>query len=322
MNENANFAGENCTADKRTLSNELRNDVESSIVVSDEYSDETFEEEEEESIDILPEADIRHLSDHEYVSIYAEKIYLNDKEAEPKVVSTYSFLSTQKEIGAEERADAIERIMRVSEYCHLSHDTLFLAIELFDILLCKKNIAFDKLKFYITACIGLVEKIDVKSSSVLGIFDNNEDNKELIRVESEVFTILDYNLNYPTMKSFLVRLLVVLDSDHLLVQLSLFLIEVAVLQVELLDFSPRIVAAAASIIALLALGRDSNTEKVMRYSHIDDINELKLCMNMLLIKASSVAENNESYVHQKYFAEGSALKIEELNFSLDLVNNM
>ena len=290
-----------------------------------EYSEDYDEEEDsyyDRDLDLLPDVDIKHLSDGAYVANYAEKIIINAKTDETHLISTAGFLTTQDEITEETRKNGIKWIMQVTQHFSMSHESFFFAIHIFDIVLCTKKIPFDSLRYYLAACIWLARKMDKRSGRSIKIFEKEEEIQATVQAETDIVLLLDFHFDMPTVKLFLMRLLVVLDSDQLLMEASNFFCEASTLLVELLDFQPSVIASAACLLAQLSIGREANVSKIMLFAHLNDIQELKLCTTMLLIKSISFVEDNEDVLCERYRSEGMKLKLEELKLSMDILTHI
>ena len=293
----------------------------------DEYSDNFDEIEEEDSYyeddyEPLPDVDLKHLDNGTYVAYYAEKILMNAKDEESKLISTSKFLTTQDQITQDTRKAGVKWIMELTDYFHMSHDCFFFAVETFDILLCTKRIELSSLRYYLAACTWIANKMDIGRYCSINIFNKEEEKDKMIKAETEIARLFDFNFGYPTVKLFLSRLLVVLDTDKLLMEVSNFFCEASTLVAELLDFSPRVIATASCILAQLSIGRESNTTKLMIFSHISDYHELNQCAHILLVKVNTFVENNEDILCDRYKKEGMDIKLDKLNLDLSILDKI
>ena len=308
------------------ISNDIHNVLEQNSY-EDEYSENFDENEEEDSyyeddVELIPDVDMKHIDNGIYVAYYAEKILMNAKNEEPKTISTSKFLMTQDQISQETRKTGVKWIMELSDCFHLTHDCFFFAVETFDILLCNKRIELSSLRYYLAACVWIANKMDIGRYCNMNIFSKEEDKNKMIKAETDIARIFNFNFGYPTVKLFLSRLLVVLDTDKLLMEVSNFFCEASTLIAELLDYSPRVVATASCILAQLSIGRQSNMTKLMIFSHISDIQELKQCANILLVKIITFVENDEEILCDRYKREGMDIRLEKLKLNMNILDEI
>ncbi|PSC70498.1 Peptide chain release factor 1 [Micractinium conductrix] len=184
------------------------------------------------------------------------------------------------------RRTAASWLVEVSFEFGLHQETLFLANALLDRFLSSaKGVPRTQLQLVGVACMLIAAKHEEETHPSVLDFTNVADNcfmpGDLLRMEAIVLDCLSFRINTPTPHTFLSMYKQALALQPRTCALASYLVELAMLEYDLLRFSPSHVASAATLLAQLYL---SDTQSV---SHLPAVTKctadaLKPCMRQLL----------------------------------------
>ncbi|XP_078432313.1 cyclin A2;4 isoform X2 [Wolffia australiana] len=200
-------------------------------------------------------------------TVYAVDIYLNLRAAELLRRPDCDFMETrQRDITQGMRAILVDWLVEVSEEYKLVPDTLYLTVSIIDRFLSDNFIERQKLQLlgitsmliaskYEEICAPRVEELCIMT-------DNTYTRNDVLRMESEVLSHLNFHLSVPTVKTFLRRFLRAAQASYEAPSLSLeflanYLAELTLVDYAFLRFLPSLIAAAAVFLARWTLDESS-----------------------------------------------------------------
>lgn len=137
---------------------------------------------------------------------YLLEMYKNLILEEKEIKSLFGYMKNQKDMNEKMRAMLIDWIIDVHFKFKLKADTLFLTVWLIDKYLSLKKVKRGKLQLIGVTCMLIACKYEeIYSPEVFDfvyITENSYDKKDIIDLELEILTLLDFNVTVPTSNSF------------------------------------------------------------------------------------------------------------------------
>jgi len=137
---------------------------------------------------------------------YLIEMYHNLKLEEKNVKSLFGYMKNQSDINEKMRAMLVDWLIDVHFKFKLKSDTLFLTIWLVDKYLSLKRVKRNKLQLIGVTCMLIACKYEeIYSPEVFDfvyITENSYEKKDIIDLEMEILTLLDFNVTLPTSNSF------------------------------------------------------------------------------------------------------------------------
>ncbi|KAG2621724.1 cyclin-A3-1-like [Panicum virgatum] len=249
---------------------------------------------------------------------YASDIYTYHRalEVEPRRRPRSDYIeAVQSDVTANMRTILVDWLVEVAEEYKLVADTLYLAISYVDRFLSANALSRDKLQLLGVAAMLIAAKYEEISpphaEDFCYITDNTYTKQELLKTESEILKLLQFELGNPTIKTFLRRFTRSAHEDKkrsilLMEFLGSYLAELSLLDYGCLRFLPSVVAASVMFVARLTIDPDVNPwnkklQKVTGYK----VSELKDCIVaihdlQLNKKCSSVMAIRDKYKQHKF----------------------
>ena len=137
---------------------------------------------------------------------YLLEMYQNLILEEKNVKSLFGYMKNQTDINEKMRAMLVDWLIDVHFKFKLKSNTLFLTIWLVDKYLSLKKIKRNKLQLIGVTCMLISCKYEeIYSPEVydfIYITENSYEKKDIIDLEMEILTLLDFNITVPTSNSF------------------------------------------------------------------------------------------------------------------------
>ncbi|CAL4905587.1 unnamed protein product [Urochloa decumbens] len=215
--------------------------------------------------------------------------YLRALEVEPTRRSRSDYIeAVQADVTANMRTILVDWLVEVAEEYKLVADTLYLAISYVDRFLSYNALGRDRLQLLGVAAMLIAAKYEEISpphaEDFCYITDNTYTKQELVKMETDILKLLQFELGNPTIKTFLRRFTRSAHEDKkqsilLMEFLGSYLAELSLLDYGCLRFLPSVVAASVMFVARLTIDPDVNPwnkkmQKVTGYK----VSELKDCI--------------------------------------------
>ena len=137
---------------------------------------------------------------------YLLEMYQNLIQEEKNIKSLFGYMKNQTDMNEKMRAMLIDWIIDVHFKFKLKADTLFLTVWLIDKYLSLKKVKRNKLQLIGVTCMLIACKYEeIYSPEVFDfvyITENSYEKKDIIELELEILTLLDFNVTVPTSNSF------------------------------------------------------------------------------------------------------------------------
>jgi len=223
------------------------------------------EEEEEETAakvkSVVPIEDIdkNDFHDPQAVPEYVIEIYQYLMEKEKDAVDPL-YLNKLSDINSNMRAVLIDWLVEVHRMFKLIPETLFMAVSLIDrFLSLSSTVSRDTLQVLGTTSLFIASKYEEiyapECMDFVYVCDGACTKQQILKMEQTVLNTLHFNLTHPTSLHFLRRFSKASGSDYLLHTLCKYLIEISLLDINLLKYTPSLIAAAAVYLGRAMAGK-------------------------------------------------------------------
>ncbi|XP_031116865.1 G2/mitotic-specific cyclin-2-like [Ipomoea triloba] len=183
------------------------------------------------------------------VNEYVEDLFAYYRKVENFSCVSPGYMAQQFDINERMRAVLIDWLIEVHHKFELREETLFLTVNLIDRFLEKQTVMRKKLQ--LVGMVSMLLACKYEETAVPGVSDfiyisgEAYTRKEVLDMESLMLKTLQFKLSVPTPCVFMRRFLKAAESDKKLELLSFFLIELCLVEYEMLECSPSLLAAAA-----------------------------------------------------------------------------
>jgi len=204
----------------------------------------------------LDEVDVKDAKDIRYVTDYATDIYENFLAAEPKLLPSPTYMSSQTDITARMRAILIDWLVEVHLKFKLLPQTLYITVNILDRYLERRVVMRDELQLIGCTALWCASKIEEIYSPEVQDFvlvsDRAFKRQDLLAMEGKLLNALEFKLTFPTHYAFLTRWSKVANADRRVKLLALYCVERTLQEYVFLKYRPSMIAAAGLLVAMEA----------------------------------------------------------------------
>ena len=298
----------------------------SAVMQESEYSDPDIEEDEDEEPGML-DLDIKNLNDPFKVSAIADTIFINDQQDNTlDAVTPQSIFSHHSSSIDDIRKNVITWIIYISHDYSMGSNTWYQAIEYFDFLLAVKKVPRKEMHVAGITCLWMsakfVERSVPKLKDLASYFNGNISIDGFLKYEKIILQAIDYQLSVPTPKMFIRRYLDVVAADASVAEAANFFCELTIWEVGFHAYHCDILAIAAVALGSMCIGENFPKERIIEYSHNQDMGAVKQCCELLLNTATQVLADPKNIIYQRYSNDNLVGVIHNLNLSLSLLENL
>jgi len=267
-----------------------------------------------DSVPMIPsiqheDIDEKDYGDPQSVAEYVTDIYNYLMEKEKDAVDPY-YLNNQLEINEKMRAVLVDWLIEVHRMFKLIPETLFLSVSLIDRYLSITQVSRDTLQLLgITAMFIAAKYEEIYAPECMDfvyVSDGACTKHQILKMEQTLLNTLQFNITHPTPVHFLRRYSKAAGSDYMLHTLCKYLIELALLDVNLLKFPPSLISASAVYLGRAMVGKTApiwtpTLEHYTTYKEVQ-VRECAHLMNQFLKKSqrSSLKSVRMKYGHEKF----------------------
>lgn len=205
--------------------------------------------------------------------------HFNDAERTCKVSPYY--MENQPYINERMRTILVDWLVEVHLKFKMVPETLYLTVHIIDRFLETSQVRRSKLQLVGVAALLLASKYEEiyppELRDLVYITDRAYNKQEILEMENQIVTTLDYNLTLPTTHSFLCRYLKAAHADRMMVQMACYLAERALQEYSMVKHLPSIIAASAVCVARKSLRRHPWSPTLVKYTKYDEP-DLKECL--------------------------------------------
>ncbi|KAH8373184.1 hypothetical protein KR009_001170 [Drosophila setifemur] len=197
--------------------------------------------------------DRKNWDDPFQVSHYAMDIFNYLKSREPEFPIA-DYMPRQIHLTTWMRALLIDWMVEVQETFELNHETLYLAVKIVDLYLCREVISMEKLQLLGDAAIFIACKYDERQPPLikdfLSICDGAYNRDELVAMEREALRTINFDLGIPLSYRFLRRYARCAKVPMPTLTLARYILELSLMDYATIAFSDSKMASAALFMAL------------------------------------------------------------------------
>ncbi|KAM7360157.1 cyclin B3 [Cochliomyia hominivorax] len=250
MRLSANFEA----AKRRSVALQQQNKTDDS-----KLEDEKALETEEKLPEGVEDIDKANWNDLFLVSHYARDIfnYLKQRECEFPIDD---YMERQVHISKWMRSLLVDWMVEVQETFELNHETLYLAVKIVDLFLCKELINKDKLQLLGAAALFIACKFDERTPPLvedfLYICDGAYKHDELIEMEITTLKTIGFDLGIPLSYRFLRRYARCAKTQMPTLTLARYILELSLMDYDCITLSDSKMACAALFMALRLHGEE------------------------------------------------------------------
>ncbi|KAH8311985.1 hypothetical protein KR044_008881 [Drosophila immigrans] len=208
--------------------------------------------------------DRKNWDDPFQVSHYAMDIFNYLKLREPEFPIT-DYMPKQIHLTAWMRTLLVDWMVEVQETFELNHETLYLAVKIVDLYLCREVINKEKLQLLGAAAFFIACKYDERQPPLIEDFlyicDNAYNHDELVRMEMETLRTINYDLGIPLSYRFLRRYARCAKVQMPTLTLARYILELSLMDYATIGFSDSQMACAALYMALRMHGGTGNLQQ-------------------------------------------------------------
>lgn len=218
--------------------------------------------------------DMRDADNALLCSEYVNDMYVHFWKSEREFMVNASYMSQQNFINEKMRCILVDWLVEVHLKFKMVPETLYLTVNVIDRYLEKKQVRRSKLQLVGVSALLLAAKYEEiyppELHDLVFITDRAYTVKEILEMESDIATTLDYNLTVPTIHTFLCRYLKAAHADRTMVQMACYLAERSLQEFSTLKFLPSLVAAKAIHASRMSLRRHPWSPTLLNYTKYDE----------------------------------------------------
>ncbi|CAJ1333242.1 unnamed protein product [Effrenium voratum] len=199
------------------------------------------------------EDDPMDVEDPQNVGEYVKDIYSHMLSVEAIFQPRPHYISQQREINAKMRAILVDWLVEVHMKYRLRKETLFMAVNLVDRFLSLRQVARKRLQLCGVAAMFIAAKFEEiyppEVKEFVYITDNAYTKDDILHMEVSILRALNFELCGPTPAHFLDRFARAGQCSEEHAHLMQYLAELSLLEVQMLQYTPSHVAAAAALLS-------------------------------------------------------------------------
>jgi len=238
------------------------------------------------------------------VAEYVQDIYSYLREEEESESLSPDYMQDQSEINPKMRGILVDWLIEVHLKYKLRNETLFLSVKIIDQFLSKRRVARKRLQLVGVACTLVSAKYEEifppELRDLVYICDKAYSKEEILQMEIEVLTTIEFNLRPPTAIPFLdrfCRLNGCSESHKCLVQ---YLIELALPEMKMIKYRPSHMAAAAVLLSNKLLKRQPAWPAVLASHSCYNEQQVRTCAKELCALLEAAPSASLQAVRKKF----------------------
>ena len=197
-----------------------------------------------------------------YSGEYANEIYINllNEEKNLNTKPIYGYMEKQPQINEKMRAILIDWIIDIHFKFNLKLQTLYITIMIIDTFLSKKEIRRSEFQLLGLAALLIACKTEEvqcpQMKDLIDLTDGACNKEQLIKMESDVLVLLNFNICVPTPVDFFGILAKGFKFNSLQTNLGKYFMEYSLYDYNMVKYSPSVIAAACCYFVMKFFGRD------------------------------------------------------------------
>jgi len=263
-------------------------------------------------------SDLRNAEDPQHVIEYLPDIYRVLQQEEEFHTPSASYMEKQANVNAKMRAILVDWLVAVQQKYKLKADTLFLAVNLLDRFLEKRNVARRHLQLVGVTALLVAAKFEEMYPPQINDFvyvtDKAYSKQDIIQMEVSMLTSLGFQICRPSPTHFLERFASVNGCTEAHRDLAQYLLELTLVEYKMLKYRASHLAAAAVLLSNKLLRRSPSwSPAAVKHTHYTE-QELKECAKEMCGLLEH-AEQNPLQAVRKKFSQLKYHAVAKLSFS-------
>jgi len=254
-------------------------------------------------MDVAMEDDPIQAEDPQHVMEYVKDIYAHMSATEGTFQPRPHYLTEQREINAKMRAILVDWLVEVHMKYRLRRETLFMAVSLIDRYLSLRQVARKRLQLCGVAAMFIASKFEEiyppEVKDFVYITDNAYTKDDILNMEVSMLRTLNFELCGPTAAHFLDRFQRANLCSEEQLHLMHYLAELALLEVQMLQYTPSHIAAAAALLSNKLLKLPTWPQCMAQFSKHSEA-EIKACARELCGILESIDRSSLQAIRKKY----------------------
>ncbi|KAJ9100628.1 hypothetical protein QFC21_003672 [Naganishia friedmannii] len=223
---------------------------------------------------VVADMDADDEEDPTMVLEYQEVIFEYMRDLEYKNMPNHKYMDDQPNLKWEMRGILTDWLIEVHNKFRLLPETLFLAVNIADRFLSARVVSLSKLQLVGLTCLFIAAKYEEvicpSVANFLYMADGGYTDDEILAAEKYVLTTLSFDLSYPNPMHFLRRVSKAEGYDIQSRTVAKYLMEISLVDERFLHIEPSRLAASATWMARLVLGRDEWDATLTHYSGYEE----------------------------------------------------
>lgn len=249
------------------------------------------------------EIDARDNDNPLLVTCYVNEIYDHFSCLEKEFMVNHNYMVKQEFINDKMRSILVDWLVEVHLKFKMVPESLYITVQIIDRYLELKQVRRSKLQLVGVAALLIAAKYEEiyppQLKELVYITDKAYNKQEILEMEAEILTTLDFMFTVPTVHTFLCRYLKAAHADRAMVQLSCYLTERCLQEFSVLKYLPSQIAASAVLIARTSLKRHPWSPTLVKYTGYDEP-DLALCIQDIKTALTNPNGNQQQAVYRKY----------------------
>ena len=254
------------------------------------------------------------------VPAYEKLIFNFIKKNQKKVNKNSNYMTTQKDINEKMRAILVDWLVDVTEKFQMAPQSLFMTVDLLDRYLSKKQMERSKLQLLGITCLMIIGKYEEIYPPLLkdyiAVCDNAFENKEILKMEAEVLSTLNFLVERSCSFIFLEHLEEKIGLKKKPLFFVKYILENSLVMMKCLKFSSLELVLGAVFLVKKIFKIGGWDEKLGEIADVSEI-KTKICARDLYMMMKEMDNSELTAIKRKFaqpdFLEVSKFKIEKKN---------
>jgi len=240
----------------------------------------------------------------QHVGEYAPEIFSLLLKEEVKHLPRHNYMELQKDINAKMRAILMDWLVEVHMKYRLRNETLYLTVSTIDRYLTHMPVLRKKLQLVGVVAMFIAAKFEEINPPGVNdyeyITDNAYTKEDILNMECQMLTTLNFQIVVPTAAHFMDRLQRINDCDESHCEFIHYLSELALLEIRMMRYTPSHLVSAAILLSNELLGRMIPWPLVMQEHTNHAEEQLRPCVEELRSLLDGAAVHWLQAVRKKY----------------------
>ncbi|KAJ2080811.1 G2/mitotic-specific cyclin [Coemansia sp. S100] len=245
--------------------------------------------------------DAEDSDDPQMVSEYISDIIEYLRERELVTMPNPAYMGKQKDLTWDMRRELVNWIVEIHYQLRLLPETLFLAVNILDRFLCKRNVPARRLQLIGVTAVMVAckyeESVTPHLSDFIYLAGNSCTAQEILTTEIVILTALDFDMSYPNPMTFLRRVSKAEGYNEQTRAVAQYLMEVCIMDHRLMQYPPSKIAAAGIYLGRRMLESGPWTANLRHYSGYTE-EEIEPLVAVMLDHV--LATPDDEFVFRKY----------------------